>query len=1467
MEAMPNANDYSSLWRQYGFVSVQPVLMSFHDFVDFSRNCLRVRLCPTKLLEVAQEKDLHNHLDLTHQTVTTTLDTNGRVVRDDKKYKLDENWAKVHVEDAAERIRGLNKTPTHTDVSVARDVGKGVQRYVGKQALEFFPFLANTPDSLVVAGGGRSSFGAVYKQVVRNNHPTVSTTGNGNEILVSPCTGTLCTRDKPDAGLLAVQHPCRNSANSLPKTKAHKAGRSANRKRRRNRRNAEKHGDMPTDMPSLDNLVVLLSCNVWQGRLMYPDPGCYAKNVRTVKLTNVSNHPKDCLCGHTMLALQFAGEIVRAEGPQKDSKGRLMMAAHEVISLGQQVALASSVPQLLPLQDIKMSVEIAEDLQRGGVFQHTDFMTNGLSAGLFGFNLPLQLYYALQDHPGLDPNAFGERVKQLHDSELALYKTWERQTQGRELKGVVVHNYLQLQAVRSHTHTGRFDEIGQCRTTFCEECDNTAYFGYCSVLVGTLQGDQGKNSSSSNTASSKSIDLCFYCTMSTKRLLPPSSHQPELCLEAIDAACVQAWKKHYTQHGFVVVKNTVPHTTLFALEEKITAADERRREYSKNKSKKTNGLLFPRSAADDLKKSGMLWPTDRKNLELGRTAATPKMPKTHGFAKGHLDRPSVHLIHALGDVARHLFDSDDYVASCVDLCSNQVHEGCRNDGANCVETQVELHIDRCRRGTNDTGLTSTPLDPPGESIDHRAIVDANPSLQVLVVVAVSTDGPKFEIVPGSFRDFHRLNSQLNFPVGEFGEMHTVPKNPRHFLTRGARQLDLRKGDVVLWDDRCLHGRQPGTQGGSRKACMLKFSSAPHIRGPLQSWVPGQDEPSWYGHKKVKRFIDTEQILELKLGRRLGLGNKDNVACTARLVTGSVPVVSLRPAHSESTTLPPPALHRQRQIRRLYEEPAPLLYIKLGPSHTTAEHLERLLSGAMNVIVPLFGKVPLAAPATIGKEQQIKRSRKTANHPRTTSAATSNSAATSTTSATTTTATAAISSSTPVSSVTSRLYCFLSELSTRNVASLSSAYTYVNELCHPAHPADVLVQVVSLQVGSTNSLILQYNRYPESGWGENEPEIWIGHVDHMSCPHFVLLIPAPQSASTDEVWKSETGFYSGTVEVTGVGKMYVHDGGMYPWGNIASGKDIDTKLFEWCKENRCLSADIRAAGIKVQNCCSFTALLGGALFKSLLLPGGSGSTGGSGSGSSAAEAVPGCAESGSTVGVVPRVLFRNVSTAEQEAARAKLGNEWSSDYTGDGPASSPLQSSPPSIRAAGINVQNCCSFTSLFGGALFKSLLSPGGSGSTGGSGSGSSAAEAVPGCAESGSTFDSDSDSTVGSDNGRSSGVVPRVLFINVSTAEQEAAKAKLGKDYASDYTGDGPAGSPLQSSRGCCQVSTAEQEATEETSGSIWDVTTFHPLSLTPSTDNLWDPARFQTFPQPTTPGAVRPASRWAATMNWRWS
>ena len=56
-------------------------------------------------------------------------------------------------------------------------------------------------------------------------------------------------------------------------------------------------------------------------------------------------------------------------------------------SIGPQIALASSVPGLLDLADIKSAHDYFELLQRGGVIDNIGAQKNGVGAGIVTFNI------------------------------------------------------------------------------------------------------------------------------------------------------------------------------------------------------------------------------------------------------------------------------------------------------------------------------------------------------------------------------------------------------------------------------------------------------------------------------------------------------------------------------------------------------------------------------------------------------------------------------------------------------------------------------------------------------------------------------------------------------------------------------------------------------------------------------------------------------------------------------------------------------------------------------------------------------------------------------------------------------------------------------------------------------------------------------------------------------------------------
>jgi hypothetical protein len=58
-----------------------------------------------------------------------------------------------------------------------------------------------------------------------------------------------------------------------------------------------------------------------------------------------------------------------------------------VESIGPQIALASSVPGLLDLADIKSAHDYFELLQRGGVIDNIGAQKNGVGAGIVTFNI------------------------------------------------------------------------------------------------------------------------------------------------------------------------------------------------------------------------------------------------------------------------------------------------------------------------------------------------------------------------------------------------------------------------------------------------------------------------------------------------------------------------------------------------------------------------------------------------------------------------------------------------------------------------------------------------------------------------------------------------------------------------------------------------------------------------------------------------------------------------------------------------------------------------------------------------------------------------------------------------------------------------------------------------------------------------------------------------------------------------
>ena len=438
----------------------------------------------------------------------------------------------------------------------------------------------------------------------------------------------------------------------------------------------------------------------------------------------------------------------------------------------------------------------------------------------------------------------------------------------------------------------------------------------------------------------------------------------------MDATQVKTWTAHFREYGFVVLDKGVEDNLREQLSAQISGVAEVLRA-------STAGCFNVPVAEADLQSSGMLWPNDRGESNMGNPKASPCCPKTTAFEKGFLDATALELIASLQKHVRQLFSTDDFVASTVALCDNKRHEppppphaewvcpactlvnkdrsficqacetervpapGAKSAGkkrkkgkkgksskssssnsvetgksskssavhlceskspppllsaewhchmctylnkprlatcdmchtvrqpvdeapnalrraaittsrenenslttsrkrknstiiaeektgesSNSVETELLMHVDRCCRGTHDVGLTSTRLGP--ESQDRRNIVEMHPSLQAMVVVDISpTDAPKFKIIPSSFKSFYRINNSEECPVGTFGtQCTTIAQRPGFYMARGGVTLELTKGNVVLWDDRTLHGRQPGKANGHRQACMLTFSAIP-----------------------------------------------------------------------------------------------------------------------------------------------------------------------------------------------------------------------------------------------------------------------------------------------------------------------------------------------------------------------------------------------------------------------------------------------------------------------------------------------------------------------------------------------------------------------------------------------------------------------------------------------------------------
>ena len=50
MAAIPAT--YAELWREYSFATVEPLIISFPRFVDYSMACAKMRLSPAKIVQV-----------------------------------------------------------------------------------------------------------------------------------------------------------------------------------------------------------------------------------------------------------------------------------------------------------------------------------------------------------------------------------------------------------------------------------------------------------------------------------------------------------------------------------------------------------------------------------------------------------------------------------------------------------------------------------------------------------------------------------------------------------------------------------------------------------------------------------------------------------------------------------------------------------------------------------------------------------------------------------------------------------------------------------------------------------------------------------------------------------------------------------------------------------------------------------------------------------------------------------------------------------------------------------------------------------------------------------------------------------------------------------------------------------------------------------------------------------------------
>jgi hypothetical protein len=79
-----------------------------------------------------------------------------------------------------------------------------------------------------------------------------------------------------------------------------------------------------------------------------------------------------------------------------------------VESVGAQLAVATSVPGLLDLADLRSTHEYFELLQRGGVIGKDQYVTNGVGAGIATFNTIFTAVQANRENTAIKLEDFGK---------------------------------------------------------------------------------------------------------------------------------------------------------------------------------------------------------------------------------------------------------------------------------------------------------------------------------------------------------------------------------------------------------------------------------------------------------------------------------------------------------------------------------------------------------------------------------------------------------------------------------------------------------------------------------------------------------------------------------------------------------------------------------------------------------------------------------------------------------------------------------------------------------------------------------------------------------------------------------------------------------------------------------------------------------------------------------------------------